>query len=111
MRLASVEGDLPFVAIEIAESNRLLVREREVVRAMKAALKRGYKAPKAPKESVEGPKITGDDRRWVRSWLRAEAGKVVSIERAAERAKWAGYWDHICKSPAARNTVNQLEAA
>ena len=106
-KVESVEGYLPFVAIEIAEANRVRLAEKEAKRAWKAAFKRGYKAAKA---KVEGPIITAADRAWVKSWLRAEAGKVVSIERAAERAKWAGYFDHICRFTGVA-AVNQLEAA
>ena len=103
-RVQSVEGFLPMWAEQIAESNRLIVRERETVRAWKVADKRGRvferepaeKAPKV-KQVMHGPERSAADVAWVKGWLRDNASEAERAAAAAVAAKWAGYWDGLCK--------------
>jgi hypothetical protein len=103
-RVQSVEGYLPMWAEQIAESNRLIVRERETVRAWKVADKRGKVFEREPAEKpvkvkleMHGPSIGAEDRKWVRAWLKDNASAEERAAMEALRAKWAGYWDSLCK--------------
>ena len=134
-RMQSVEGLLPFLAEVVAEENRLLEKEREVLRAWRVAERWEAGAPKREaKELVrwerrvcaEELKVHRLHRKWEAKYAAMEGRvlvfkdvapavvKVSKEERAqkraeekraakvAEAAKWAGYWDGLCKFVGAR---------